>query len=72
MSFHPAIAPDRAAAIQRQMENGPALVNGVPVAEPPVTDEPVDCPLCGRTVAWQATRPYRILCRHCHEDVERL
>jgi hypothetical protein len=37
----------------------------------PVTDEPVACPDCGRTVAWKATRPYRIQCRHCRVDVER-
>lgn len=37
----------------------------------PVTDEPVTCPTCQRTVAWKATRPYRILCRSCRIDVER-
>ena len=36
-----------------------------------VTDEPVKCDGCGRTVAWKATRPYRIACRHCKQDVER-
>lgn len=36
-----------------------------------VTDEPVKCPSCDRTVAWKATRPYRIACRHCKADVER-
>lgn len=36
-----------------------------------LTDEPVTCPTCQRTVAWKATRPYRIRCRHCREDVER-
>lgn len=36
-----------------------------------VTDEPVTCPTCQRTVAWKATRPYRILCRSCRIDVER-
>lgn len=36
-----------------------------------LTDEPVTCPKCDRTVAWKATRPYRIRCRHCREDVER-
>lgn len=53
--------------------NHPAIVTGTVTAEPdpagPVTDEPVRCPKCGRTIAWQATRPWRIRCRSCKVDV---
>lgn len=37
-----------------------------------VTDEPVKCDQCGRTIAWKATRPWCIRCRSCKIDVERL
>lgn len=58
----------------------PALVSTVEVAadgqpmiavRDAVTDEPVKCPECDRTVAWRATRPYSIRCRHCRVDVTR-
>lgn len=53
----------------------PAIVTTVDVTQASidasVTDEPVTCPKCDRTVAWKATRPYRIRCRACKLDVER-
>ena len=33
-----------------------------------ITDEPCLCAQCGRTIGWKATRPWRLLCRHCKAD----
>lgn len=67
---HPAVVPGVVRLVDRE-QGSLALSDDELAALAPVTDEPVTCPTCSRTVAWKATRPYRIRCRHCREDVER-
>lgn len=68
--MHPAIVPGVVRLVDREQATL-ALTDAELAMLVPVTDEPVTCPKCDRVVAWQATRPYRILCRSCKSDVQR-